>query len=322
MKKVVFTDYYYQSIEKELNIFANYEEEIEIVDCTKIVSGGITEPEKLIPYVKDCDAIIHQYAKIDKSVIDAMEKCKVIARYAIGIDTVDIPAATEKGICVANVPDYCIEEVADTAMAHILNSARKLSLSRDMLLLGEFEFSKLPIVKRLSECTLALLGFGNIARNLCKKAENFFKDIVVYDPYFTDKDSYKNVTFCSLEDAIKVADVISVHIPLNDKTRHTLSKDEFEIMKDGVILVNTSRGGVIDEQALVEAVKMGKVGCCGLDVIEGDDYNSSPLLKSSGMVITPHIAWNSEGAIQELQEKVAKNVVATFKMGKPIYSLN
>ena len=131
MIKVVFSDYYYPDINEEVQILKDFDSEVEILDLTKIIPGGIKDSQKLLPYVKDADALIVQFAKIDKELISRLDRCKVIARYAIGVDTIDIKAATEKKIYVANVPDYCIDEVADTAIAHILNAMRKISKSRD-----------------------------------------------------------------------------------------------------------------------------------------------------------------------------------------------
>lgn len=320
--KIVFTDYYYPSIDKELAILAQLGEDVEIVDCTKLIPGGAKVEKELLPYIKDADALIVQFAKIDSSVIEQLDNCKIIARYAIGVDNIDVSAATKKGIYVANVPDYCIDEVADTAMGHILNSVRKMSFARDLLLQGDFSMDALNPIKRIEDCTLGLLGFGNIARNVAKKAAPFFNKIVAYDPYFKDQKSYPTVHFGSLEDVLKESDVLSIHVPLNDSTRGMLGTAEFALMKDGVVLVNTARGPIIDGEALMAALESGKVGFCGFDVISTENFADSPLLHHPKVMLTPHISWNSEGAMDELQRKVAENVVKYFETGRPVYAVN
>ena len=141
--KIVFSDYYYPDLHAEMKAFEKLDAELEIVDCTKIVPGGIFDPRELIKYAHDADAIVAQFAKLDKPFLDALEHCRIIARYSIGMDTVDLPAAHAKGIQVANVPDYCIHEVANHAAAHILNALRQITHSRDLLLRNEFDFSKI-----------------------------------------------------------------------------------------------------------------------------------------------------------------------------------
>jgi D-3-phosphoglycerate dehydrogenase / 2-oxoglutarate reductase len=320
--KIVISDYYYPNLDNEHKVFERLGEGLKIIDCTKIIPGGAKTPEQLVPYVKDADALIVQFAHITSDVIEHMENCKVIARYAIGVDTIDIEAATKKHIFVANVPDYCIPEVADTAIAHILNAMRKITLARDLLLNGTFTMDAIRPMKRLEESTLCLIGFGNIARNVAKKATPFFKRIVVFDPYFSGIKDYPDIKFLSLEEALAVADAISIHVPLNNSTRNLISKKEFDLMRDGVVIVNTARGGIIDEIALLEAIASGKVGYCGLDVLSTEDFKNSPLLKIPSVAITPHIGWNSEGSMVELQRKTAENVVATLLDGRPLYCVN
>lgn len=319
--KIVIADYYYPNLDAEMEEFHTLGDDVEIVDLTKKTPGGIKDPRMLIDDARDADALIVQFARIDAPFIRALEKCKVIARYAIGVDTIDLAAAREKGVHVANVPDYCIEEVADTAAAHILNAARKLSVTRDMLLANDFEMSRAGEVFRLETATLGLLGFGNVARNLYRKMRGFFKKVVAYDPYFADTAAYPEVEFGALEDVLAVSDVLSVHVPLNPATEGMLSDAQFDLLKGGTILVNTARGGIIDEQAMLRALESGKLGFCGLDVICTEDFASSPLLHHPRIALTPHVAWRSAEAQAELQRKVAQNVVSALTTGKPVYTV-
>lgn len=320
--KIVITDYYYANLDAEYRVFKALGEDVEIVDCTKIKPGGLKEPAEIIPYVQDADALIVQFAKIDASVIARMEKCKVITRYAIGFDTIDVAAATEKGIWVSNVPDYCTAEVADTAVAHIMNAVRKISFSRDRLLDGSFTMESVKPIRRMEEQTLCLLGFGRIAREVYRKMQPFFKDVVAYDPYFNDQAAYPDVRFTDLLDAVAQADVISVHVPLNEGTKGLLAQAAFNAMRDEVVIVNTARGPIIDEAALLDALHCGKIGMCGLDVIATEDFAASPLLQESRVVLTPHVGWYSEEAGAELQRKVAENTVKALQTGEPIYKVN
>lgn len=320
--KVVITDYYYANQDQENSVYAALGNDLEIVDLTKAVPGGIKNAEDLIPYVKDCDALVVQFARIDRTVIDAMEKCKVIARYAIGVDNIDVDAATEKQIYVANVPDYCIDEVANTAAVHLLNGLRKMTIARDRLLAGTFEMNAIQPIRRIRECTLCLLGFGNIARDLYSKMKPFFKEIVAYDPYFTNTAAYPDVRFLPLDEAVKCADAISIHVPLNASTRHMINAEVLAQVKEGTVIVNTARGGLIDDSAMLDALNSGKVAFCGLDVVDGEDYAHSPYLNHPNVALTPHYSWCSVEAGLELQRKVAENVIAALVKGKPVYHVN
>ena len=317
--KIVISDYYYPDLKNEYEVFQRLGDDVEIVDCTKIIPGGALSEEQLIPFVKDSDAVIVQFAKITDKVIDSMKKCKVIARYAIGIDTIDLQAAIRKNIYVANVPNYCENEVADTTLAHILNSMRKISFSRDLLLRGDYTFDKIKPMKRISQSTLCLIGFGKIAQNVAKKAKDIFKEILAVDPYFLNTDQFPYVSFLPLEKALALANVISIHVPLNNTTKNLISKKEFELMRDGVVIVNTSRGGIIDEKAMQESLDTGKISFCSLDVISTEDFMNSPLLKNPRVALTPHIGWYSEESIEELQRTTAENVVEALLNGKPLY---
>ena len=322
MMKIVIADYYYPNLDEEYKVFERLSGKVEIVDLTKIVPGGVKEPDRLIPYVKDADALIVQFAKVDKGVIDSMERCKVIARYAIGVDTIDIEAASARGIYVANVPDYCIDEVADTAAAHIMNAERRIARANTLLLRKSFDMEKIRPMRRMKNQTLCLIGFGNIARDVAAKMKAFFGETVVYDPYFKEHEKYPDIQFLDFDEAVSRADVISLHVPLNSETKQMMSDEAFGKMKRGVSIVNTARGGLIDEAALVRALDRGVVGYCGLDVLVTEDFEHSPLLLRDDVFVTPHMGWCSEEAILELQKKTAENVAETLLHGCPRYPVN
>jgi len=322
--KVVFTDYYYPNNDQEMKIL-NQLEDVEIVDCTKIEKGGIKEEDELIDYVKDADAIILQFAKISKKVLDRLEKCRIISRYAIGVDNIDVKEAKKRGIVVSNVPDYCIEEVSDSAIAHIFNCVKKISFANKLFCNKLWSYQKIKPMYRFSGQTLGLIAFGNIARRVAEKLRPFNLKILTYDPYFKDDNhEYNWVEFVSLKELLSKSDIISVHAPHNKETHHLINKDTIAFMKNGVVIVNTSRGGLIDENDLEEAIKNGKVSMAGLDVLEYQDneYYKSILLKHADrVIITPHISWYSEESIVDLQRKTALNVYEMLKNGKPLYSV-
>jgi len=321
--KIVFTDYYYPNNNIEVDILKKLED-IEIVDCTKLFPGGIKDEDRVIEYAADADAIIVQFAKISRKVIGQLKNCKIISRYAIGVDVIDVMAAHEKGIVVANVPDYCIEEVSDTAIAHIFNCVRKVTQSNDLVHKSQWIFTNIKPVHRFSSLTVGIMAFGNIARRVAEKLRSFGVSIIAYDPYFNNQANYPWIQFVSLEELLSRSDIISIHVPLNDESHHLLNRERFSIMKKGVIIVNTSRGGLIDEVALAEAIEMGKVSAAGLDVLEypDEEYGKSILTKYSDKVfITNHYGWYSEEALIELQTKTAMNVYEMLKNGKSVYQV-
>lgn len=322
--KVVYTDYFYDSVELEFEILHELED-VQVVDLTEMQAGGIKDPQALIEHVSDADAIVTQFAKITREVIDAMPKCKVIARHAIGVDTIDVAAASERNIVVANVPDYCIEEVSDTAIAHILNAVRHISESDRLLRAKEWEYSHIKPTQRLSRQTVGLLAFGHIARRVAEKLRPFECRILAHDPYAEGQPGYEWVDFVSLETFLAESDVVSVHVPLNPQTHHMLNRQRFEMMKKGAIVVNTSRGGVIHQDALADAVRSGHIRAAGLDVLEAaeSEYADNALLELGERVaISPHLAWYSEHSIRELKEKTARNVLGVLKSGEPLYRVN
>jgi len=318
--KVVITDYYYPNIEQEIEILSKIKD-IEIYDCKKMVPNWNASEDQLKKAVEDADAIIVQFAKITKNVISSMKKCKIIARYAIGVDTIDVEEAHKAGIVVANVPDYCIEEVSDTALAHILNCVRKISFSRDLMLTDSFSFDLIAPMQKTSDLYIGLLGFGNIARCLAKKIQPLCKKVLAYDPYFKDKEEYSKIKFVTFAELLANSDVISIHVPLNEKTRYMLSMDQFMAMKDGISIVNTARGEIVNESDLLKALDSGKISYCGLDVLQSERFNSNSLSHHPHVAVTPHLGWNSISSIKDLQKKTALNVFNMLTKGEPLYKI-
>ncbi len=273
----------------------------------------------------DADALIVNHAIIGKKIISQLKNCKIIARYGVGVDNIDLKAACDAGIVISNVPDYCAEEVSDNTIAFILGCQKKIvQLNHIVKNNIPWSYEKIKPIRRLSKLTIGLLSFGNIARRVAEKLRGFNLNIITYDPYFSNKEKYNWVKFVTLDELLNNSDVISLHTPLNKETYHLINKDSVKKMKDGVFIINTSRGGLIDEIALFNGIKSGKIAGAGLDVLEYKDeidYPKSPLLKLDNVIITPHTSWYSEDAVYELQIKTAENVYKMLSEGKPLYEV-
>ncbi|MBN2324816.1 MAG: C-terminal binding protein [Spirochaetes bacterium] len=324
MYKIVFTDYYYPTNEMEVEILKKLGD-VDIVDCMRIKEGGVKDEDGVIRYAKDADAIIVQFADISKKVIEHLTKCRIIARYAIGVDNIDVEEAKRRNIVVSNVPDYCVEEVSDSAVAFIFNAIRKTSFANYLLQNGAWSYEKIRPIRRASDITIGLLAFGNIAQRVAEKLRSSNTTIVAHDPYYKHHEGeFPWVKFLSFEELLSSSDILSIHAPLNKETHHLIDRDSIALMKEGVSIINTSRGGLIDENALEEAIKSRKVSVVGLDVLEypDDKYTDSVLLKyPERVIITPHIGWYSEESIGELQRKTALNVYEMLTKNKPLYAV-
>lgn len=317
--KILIGDYYYKEDDGDQAILARLDN-VEIVDGTTIKPGGLLDEESLIEHVGDVDALIVQFGRVTERVISTMKRCRIIARYAIGVDNIDVAAATRAGIVVSNVPDYCIEEVSNTAMAYILGSHRRVGFAHELRRRHAFDYAALGTVRRFTELTVGLLAYGNIGRRVAEKLEPFGCRIIAYDPVYNKKTAIAEPV--SFRELFEQSDILSVHAPLNEETYHLVGPTEFASMKLGAIMVNTSRGGIVDERALLEAVKDGRIAVAGLDVIENEaEYATTPLGADERIVMTPHSAWFSEEARRELRTKTSLNVFHMLKDGKPLYSV-
>jgi D-3-phosphoglycerate dehydrogenase len=317
--KVAILDYYYPSLTEERKVLADTG--IEIVDC----NGKCQTEDDVIKYAGDADAVIIQFVPITRIIIENLPKLKVIVRYAIGMDIIDIPAATEYRVMVANVPDYCIDEVADQALALMLAVTRKIKIAADEVARGNWSYQKAVPIRRFSAMSLGLISFGNIARNFGAKAQALgFKQIRVYDPYINEAGAkYPGYDFVDLPTLLKESDVVSIHAPATAETKHMINRETLALMKEGAYLINTSRGVLIDETALAAALAAGKLGGVGLDVLEDEkNIKRNPLLQYENVLITPHMSWYSIDSIAELQRKVAEQVKQALLEGRPKYWVN
>ena len=256
-------------------------------------------PDDIIAVAKDADAILVTYAKLTRDVLLQLTRCRAIGRFGLGVDNIDLVTAKEKGIAVNYVPDYCIREVSDHAMALLLALIRKIPLSNKLVQGGRWEMPAVVPIRRIEGTVLGLIGFGHIPRLVAPKAQAFGIKVFAYDP-FAKPEVFKAaaVESVDLDTLLKTADYVSVHAPLLPATRGMLNTDAFSKMKKGAYVVNTARGPLIDEQALVAALDSGQVGGAGLDVVAAEPLAKDlPLLGRDNVIISPHTAFYSIEAL-------------------------
>ena len=277
--------------------------------------------DDILAVARDADAILVTYAKLPAELIGELARCKAIGRFGLGVDNIDIKAAHARGIVVTYVPDYCMHEVSDQAMALLLALARKIPFANKTVQAGRWEMPAVVPLHRLAGQTLGLLGFGNIPRALAPKAQAFGLKVIAYDPYMSEEAAESaGVESVSFEALLARSDFISVHAPLLPSTRGMLNAGAFARMKNGVVIVNTARGPLIDEAALVAALDAGRVGAAALDVVATEPLApDSPLLGRDNVVLTPHTAFYSVEALEELQTKCASDVARVLSGEPPVY---
>ena len=280
--------------------------------------------DDIMAVAKDADAILVTYAKLTRDILTQLTKCKAIGRFGLGVDNIDLPTAKEKGIAVNYVPDYCIREVSDHAMALLLSLIRKIPLSNKLVQAGRWEMPAVVPIRRLEGTVLGLVGFGHIPRLVVPKAQAFGMKVVAYDP-FVKPEQFKalNVEGVDFDTLLKASDYISVHAPLLPATRGMLNADAFAKVKKGVYIVNTARGPLIDEPALIAALDAGQVGGAALDVVATEPLaKDSPLLGRDNVIVTPHTGFYSIEALEELQTKCAADVARVLSGEKAVYPIS
>lgn len=268
------------------------------------VMGQYRTPEQALEFARDGDVVLVQSVRclMTRSVIEQLERCRCIVRVGIGYDSVDVAAATAKGILVCNVPFYCIDDVADHALALLMDSVRHVARQDRWIRAGRWDRTGARPARRMKGRTLGFVAFGRIARALAERVRGFGMTLLAYDPYVdAATTAVYGVQKVEMDELLRRSDFISVHSPLTTETCHLLSSREFGLMKEGVFLVNTSRGPVIDEAALVEALRSGKIWGAGLDVMEQEPLPlDSPLRTFENVTFTPHVSANSEESRADL----------------------
>jgi D-3-phosphoglycerate dehydrogenase / 2-oxoglutarate reductase len=280
-------------------------------------------PDGIVAAAASSDALLVTYAKITADMIQKMPKCRIISRFGIGVDNVDIESATGAGIVVTKVPDYCIDEVSDHAMALLLAIVRKIPSSSARTHSGRWEMKAVVPIHRLRGSVLGLAGFGRIPQLVAPKAKAFGMKVIAHDPFVPEEAfSRAGVERVELPVLLATSDYISVHTPLTQETRHLFNRKTFAEMKRGAYLVNTARGPIIDEDALAEALDAGQIGGAALDVMSQEPPPASPLFGRDNVIITPHTSFYSEESLVDLQVKAAQEVVAVLSGKSPRNPVN
>lgn len=281
-------------------------------------------PQAILEVARDADAALVTYAKITSDIIHKMTKCRIISRFGIGVDNVDIAAATSARIVVTRVPDYCMDEVSDHTLALLLALARKIPFANSRVQAGRWEIAAVMPIHRVRGSVLGLVGFGRIPRMVAPKAQAFGLKVLTCDPYVsraeTARVSVEKVEFAEL---VKASDYISIHVPLVPETKFLFGADVFARMKPSAYLINTARGPVVDEDALVRALDAGQLAGAALDVLSLEPpASTSPLSGRDNVILTPHTSFYSEESLVELQIKAAEEVVRVLTGEAPRNPVN
>lgn len=304
--RVVITDCDHGSIEEEKEEFGRVGAEL--------ILAQVQEEEDLIRACREADGLINQYALLTRRGLEHFPNCKVVSRYGVGVDSVDLKAATDLGIIVANVPDYCIDEVANQTISMILTLIRKTAFFDRKVKSGQWDFHLGIPIYRTRGKTMGLIGCGKIGLEVAKRISAFGVRVIAFDPYI--EKAYEGIGLKDLDTVLKESDFISVHCPLNESTRHLIGEKEFQKMAKKPILVNTSRGPIVDEKALIQALAEGRVSGAALDVLEKEPPDlQNPLLKMENVILSPHVSFYSVESISELKRRTAENVSAVL-LGK------
>ena len=291
----------------------------------ELVVNDFKGEDEAIAGLAAADGVLVNLFPMSARLIASLGRCRVLSRYGVGYDNVDVAAATAKGIWVARVPDYSIEDVSDQALALLLACVRGVAYKDRGVRAGRWNMHKEVPTRRIAGRTLGLVGYGAIARCLHRKTSGLgLARVLAYDPY-VDAAALKQAGAepATLERLLGEADFISVHVPLTPETRGMIGAPRLGLMKPTTILVNTSRGPVLDERAVAAALAGRRIAAAGLDVFETEPLPAdSPLRALENVVLSDHAGWYSEESVPELKTKAARNVAAVLSGGRPVYPVN
>jgi D-3-phosphoglycerate dehydrogenase / 2-oxoglutarate reductase len=306
--KVLLTDYAWPDLDVERKVLS--EADAELIVASK------QDAASLAKLAVEVDAIMTNWAKVPQSVIAAAPKLKIVSRLGIGLDNIDVAAATARRIAVTNVPDYCLIEVAEHALALLLAQARKVVFYRDQSRAGKYELQAGPELRRIEGQTLGIVGLGNIGQRLAQKAVAL--GLKVLATARNRRPSISGVTICDLEELLPASDYVSLHLPLTSETRHLMNRARLQQMKPTAYLINTARGGLIDHQALSDALQAGELAGAALDVQEAEPPDlSQPPWNDPRVIVTPHAAFVSRESLLNLRQRAAAQVAARLHGERP-----
>ena len=278
-------------------------------------------PEKILQVAADADGVLATYGQVTAEIIEGLNNCKVIGRFGIGIDNIDIAAAAKKGITVTYAPVYCLDEVSDHAMALLLSVARKIPYANKLVSEGRWDMPAVVPIGRLRGKTIGLIGLGNIPKRIAGKAQAFGMKVIAFDPYCPDEAFQKlSVNKVEFDDLLNQSDFISVHAPLTAETENMFNMNAFKKMKNTAFLINTARGPLVNTNDLATALDNSELAGAGLDVLPTEPPGTNaPIVGRDDVVLTPHTGFYSEEALLDLQTTVASDVAAVLAGEEPKY---
>ena len=315
--RILITDFVWPSTTPEREVLAGINAEV--------VEAPDGSEATLAALAVDCDGIMTCFAQVTPAVVRAAERCRVISRYGVGVDNIAVDVATELGIPVTYVPDYCVDEVSDHVMALLLAWNRQVGFYDGVAKAGRWESVSSPHpLTRLRGQTIGVVGFGRIGRAVADKARAFGLSVLAYDPYLaSDAVLPAGVTAAKLDDLLAAADYVTVHTPLNEETRGLIGERALALMKPSSYLINCARGPIVDEAALYTALRDGQIAGAGLDVMESAAPSPEhPMFALDNVIITPHVAFLSQQSVLELEVRTARATVDALQGRMPEFLVN
>lgn len=312
--RVVVTDQVFPDVETERELLARIGAELEVADGDR---------DAVLEVAADADALLNTYMAFDADSIARLRNCKVIARYGIGVDNIDLDAAREAGIVVTNVPDYCLEEVAVHSLTLLLGLQRRLVKADAYVREGGWGIGPMRPISRVSELHVGLVGYGKIARQFAQVLRALGAAVSAYDPYVTADPGDGTTMVDDLSSLLSRADAVSIHVPLTPETRGMISADELSQMQEHALLINTSRGPLVVFDDLANALRAGQIAGAALDVFEQEPPDAAAVREVPNLISTPHMGFYSDAAIRESQTKATRQVTTVLEgTGDPEYRVS
>ena len=311
--RIVITDHGFPNVSIEKGLVESAGAELQAFQCR-------TELE-VIEAARNADALLVQFAPVTSAVIATLSQCKAIVRYGVGVDNIDIEAARERGISVCSIPDYCVDEVADHTFSLAMALTRQIAGTDALVRRGVWKQTPPRPMPASRNMTFVTIGFGRIARAVLQRAQACGFNFATYDPYLPENSAMPmHIRNLNMKQALVASDILSLHVPLTETTRHLINADTLSFLKPTSVLINTARGGLVDGFALAEALNIGQLGGARLDVFEEEPLpHSHPLLKCHNILLTSHMAWYSEASSPELQRMAAQEAIRALQ-GQPLHS--
>jgi phosphoglycerate dehydrogenase-like enzyme len=312
MARFLITDYDFADVELELALFRQ--------SGMDAVAAHCRTEDDVIAAARDCDGLLTQYAPVNARVFAAVPRVRIVSRFGAGFDTVNVEDAKKFGVWVANSPDYGIGEVAAHALAMALGLLRHIPFYDRDVRAGRWHYTSAGALRRISDMTLGILGLGRIGKRMAHVSQNVFGRILACDPYIADGDFPPYVGRVDREELFRQADVVSLHVPLNEETRGIVNARMLSAMKRGSFLVNTARGSVANLDHVMAALDSGQLDGAGLDVLPKEPPEADhPILRHPRVLLSPHAAFYSVEGEKELRRKAAQNLVDWARTGRPTY---